>query len=370
MPFSRPTLTELRNMVAQDIEAQLPGSDALLRFSNLRITGDAQANLAHLHYGYLDYIALQSVPFTATDEYLEAWAALKRVYRKPAAQATGSVTFNGVIGAQVPAGTPLVRGDGLGYTTTSDGVVEVDGKVIVSAIADADPNSETGATGNCPVGTILTLGTAIVGMQSNGVSGLFAGGADVESTDAFRARMLYAFQNPPQGGSDPDYIIWSTEVPGVTRSWVNRNGFGAGTVVVYVMFDESEADHDGFPQGSDGTASKETRGTQATGDQLVVADYLYEVQPVTALVYVCSPIPFEVNFSIMGVPASSQDSVTQAIRDIFFAYGSPGGRVPISYVWNAISSVSGVDDFVILNPTGDIVCPAGYLPVVGTMEWS
>lgn len=369
MPFSRPTLTDLRNMVAQDIEAQLPGSDALLRFSNLHITGDAQANLAHLHYGYLDYIALQSVPFTAKDEYLEAWAALKRVYRKPAAQATGSAIFNGAPGTEVATGTPLVRGDGVEYRTTSDGVVGADGSVTVTAIANADPNGEVGANGNCRAGTIFTLGTAIAGIQSNGVASLFAGGADVESDDALRSRMLFAYQNPPQGGSDPDYIIWSGEVPGVTRSWVARNGFGAGTVVIYVMFDNSEAQHGGFPQGSDGVSSKEDRGLVATGDQLIVADYLYEVQPVTALVYVCSPIPHAVDFSIMGIPIASQDSVIQAIKDIFFAYGAPGGRVPISYIWSAISSVSGVSDFVIQSPVGDIICPTGHLPVIGEIDW-
>src|SRR5260364_179792 len=57
MPYTRPTLTELRQQVAQDL-----GVDALLRFSNLRIVGDAQAALAHLHYGYLDWIARQGVP--------------------------------------------------------------------------------------------------------------------------------------------------------------------------------------------------------------------------------------------------------------------------------------------------------------------
>ena len=239
----------------------------------------------------------------------------------------------------------------------------------VTAIANADPNGETAANGNCPVGTILTLGIAIAGIQSNGVSGLFAGGSDVELDDAFRSRMIFAFQNPPQGGSDPDYVIWSGEVSGVTRSWVARNGFGAGTVVVYVMFDEAEAQHGGFPQGSDGIASKEDRGIIATGDQLVVADYLYELQPVTALVYVCAPIPLHVDFSILGIPITSQDGVMQAIKDMFFAYGSPGGRVPISYIWSAISSVTGVKDFVIQNPVGDIICPAGSLPVVGEIDW-
>lgn len=46
MPFSRPTLTQLRNQVAQQLNAELPGADALLRFSNLRVIGDIEAALA------------------------------------------------------------------------------------------------------------------------------------------------------------------------------------------------------------------------------------------------------------------------------------------------------------------------------------
>ena len=91
MPFIRPTLTDLRNQVTQDIASGFPGADPLLRFSNLNITGVAQANMANLHYGYLDWIAKQAVPFTATDEYLEGWAALKDIYRQAATSASGTV---------------------------------------------------------------------------------------------------------------------------------------------------------------------------------------------------------------------------------------------------------------------------------------
>ncbi|STJ26665.1 baseplate J protein [Citrobacter braakii] len=87
MPYKHPTLTDLRGQVRSDIQSALPKTGGLLRFSNLKITGDVQAGLSYGHYGYLDWIAQQSTPFTATDEYLEAWAALVAVYRKPATAA-------------------------------------------------------------------------------------------------------------------------------------------------------------------------------------------------------------------------------------------------------------------------------------------
>lgn len=67
--------------------------------------------MAHLHYGYLDYMALQSNPFTATDESLAGWMALKRVYRKPASAAKSKdVKAVGAASRIIPAGTILNRG--------------------------------------------------------------------------------------------------------------------------------------------------------------------------------------------------------------------------------------------------------------------
>ncbi|HEN7343319.1 TPA: phage baseplate protein, partial [Serratia marcescens] len=58
MPFNRPTLTELRAKNRTQLQAELKKTGALLRYSNMRVLVDADAGLAHLHYGYLDYIAL------------------------------------------------------------------------------------------------------------------------------------------------------------------------------------------------------------------------------------------------------------------------------------------------------------------------
>lgn len=370
MPYARPTLTDLRNQVAQDIASALPGADALLRFSNLKITGDAQAFLAHLHYGYLDWIAKQAVPFTAADEFLEGWAALKGVFREPAAAASGVVTFTGASGTVIPAGAPLVRGDGKTFTVQSAGTISAGGTVAVTATADADPTGLTGAFGNTEVGVTMTLGQAIAGVQSNGtVSTAFVGGADIETDDSLRSRMLAAYQSPPEGGDQSDYVNWARAVPGVTRAWCTPNGFGAGTVVVYVMLDSTRSAQGGFPQGSNGVAATEPRAAAATGDQLTVANYILPIQPVTALVYVVAPTANPVPFTIKGILSAAQSLVSPAIADVFLRDGTPGGAIPIAHVWSAIAAVSGVDDFVIQSPAADITNPAGALPTVGTITF-
>jgi uncharacterized phage protein gp47/JayE len=371
MPYPRPTLTDLRNQVAQDITAALPGADALLRFSNLKITGDAQAFLAHLHYGYLDWIARQAVPFTATDEFLEGWAALKGVFRVPATSAAGGVTFTGATGSIIPAGAALVRGDGATFTVQTGATIGSGGTAAVTAIANADPTGLAGAFGNTAAGAVMTLGQAIAGVQSNGVvSTAFVGGADIETDDSLRSRMLAAYQSPPEGGDQGDYVNWARSVSGITRAWCKPNGFGAGTVVVYIMLDASRAAFNGFPQGSGGVAAGESRAATATGDQLTVANYILPIQPVTALVYVIAPTANPVAFTIKGIPSAAQSLIAAAINGVFLRDGSPGGAVPVAHIWSAIAAVSGVDDFIIVSPAADIANPAGALPTVGAITYT
>lgn len=385
MPYARPTLTDLRNQTAADIQAALPGSDPLLRFSSLNVLGRALAGLGNSQYGYTDWVAKQSNPFTATDEFLEAWAALKNVFREPATQAgfavPGQVTFPGTNGVDLPIGAQLIRGDGVTFTTTSDGVV-AGNVVVVNASTDADPTGLTGAFGNCGIGTVMTLGTAIAGIQSTGtVTTAFTGGADVELDDSLRTRMLQAYQNVPQGGSQQDYVTWAMQVNGVTRAWCNPNGFGAGTVVVYTMFDVTEAPNGGFPQGVGGVATLETRGTPtATLDLLDVANWIFPVRPATALVYSVAPSQQVINFTIAGIPGASavtRAAIASVISGIFVLYGSPlsttpgaSGTVDLSFINSAIAAIPGTAGFVITSPTSNIVGTTGQLPVLGTINYT
>lgn len=374
MPFARPLLTDLQTQVASDIASSVPGSDPLLRVANLRITGNVQAGLAHLHYGYLDWIAKQAVPWTATDEYLEAWGALKNVFRKQATAATGTVTFTGTVGMPIPAGATVVRGDGETYTTNASATIG-SGNTVTVAVTD----TVAGSNGNCAAGTAMTLGTAITGVQSGGTAAAaFTGGADVENNTAFGARVIAAFQTSPQGGAKGDYQTWALAVASVTRAWVTPNGFGTGTVVVYFMMDNAESAYNGFPQGANGVSQYDQgpggvpRGTIATGDQLAVANALISLQPVTALVYACAPIANPVNFTISGLSSSStatRNAIAAAISGVFLANGSPGGTINLSAIESAIAAIPGTSGFVITSPTGNITNATGNLPVLGTVTY-
>lgn len=373
MPYVRKTLTQLRLEVALDQAAKFPGANALLDYANLKITGEAQAGLAFLHYGYIDWLAKQAVPFTAEDEFLQGWAAIKDVFLNDPTQASGTVTFPGVDTTPLPINTPLVRADGATFHTTSAGVI-AGTTVTVSAIADADPQGQFGAFGNMSAGVVLTLGTAIPGIQSDGLTATpFTGGSDVETNDSLRNRMLIAFQSAPEIGNDGNYRKWALSVPGVTRAWVTPNGMGAGTVVVRFMMDMVNTGSNGFPVGTDGVATGETRDTPATGDQLDVANYIFPRRPVTALVYAVAPTPEAVNFIIDGISTATPEtkaSINAAVDEVFKRLGVPGGTVPLSDIEAAIASVPTAEGFILTAPPGNVTTGAGAIPVRGSMTYT
>jgi uncharacterized phage protein gp47/JayE len=327
MPFARPTLTALRNTAIQDITTSgVPGLDGLLRNAVLRVLAWCMSGLAYSVYGYIDWISREAVPFTATDEFLEAWAALIGILRKDSTPASGFAKFTGTTGLIVPLGATLTRVDGTPYTVTSEGTVDTFGDVTVGMIAAIN-----GAATDCDDGTPIALDPPIAGINAGGVTvGPTTGGADQETDDSLRTRMLAAYRAPPQGGSESDYIEWATALPGCTRAWIAPNGYGVGSVVVFVMFDEAQAAHGGFPQGTDGCAAEETNGPTAAGDQLAVAEAIWPLQPVPVLVYVAAPVPAAINVILTGLDPNTADTraaITASLGDMFLAISEVGGTV-------------------------------------------
>jgi uncharacterized phage protein gp47/JayE len=372
MPFSRPSLTELRATAVQDIVSSgVPGLDGLLRNAVLRVLAMVMAGLAYSVYGFIDWIARESVPFTATDEYLEAWAGLIAVYRKDSSPASGNgAQFSGTAGTLVPLGATLTRQDGTPYTSTAAATVDGTGVVLVPILAAVN-----GAGTNCDAGTYISLDPPIAGINSGGVITVpLTGGADQEADDEFRSRMLLKYAAPPQGGSESDYIEWATQqVPGCTRAWITPNGYGVGSVAVFVMFDDAQAAHGGFPQGTDGCAAEEVNGPTATGDQLAVAEAIWPLQPVPVLVYVAAPAAFSVNVTLAAlVPndAGTIADITASLNDMFLALGEVGGTIYPSQLYQAISLTPGVDHFTMTAPAAAVTAGAGQLPVLGTLTVS
>jgi hypothetical protein len=44
-----------------------------------------------------------------------------------------------------------------------------------------------------------------------------------KSFETWRARVMERYYWIPQGGADPDYVIWAKEIAGITRAWTLRH---------------------------------------------------------------------------------------------------------------------------------------------------
>ena len=352
--FQRPTLQQLIDRIKADFNYRLDGADANLRRSLLIVFSRVLGNLAHNQYGYLDFIARQIMPDTATDENLRRWAAIFKVEANDATKANGNATFIGENGTVIPADTLWQRRDGFEYKTTEEAVIASGSAVVPIEAVSA------GILGNTENGTTITIVSPISGLDSAAATGEITGGTDDESNESLLARLLAHIQEPPHGGSESDYNQWALSFPGVTRAWVYPNENGDGTVVVRVMMDDSYAN-----------------GIPLAGDITTIQEYIDDLRPVTANVNVAAPIADSLNFSIQlkkadGTTETSstvREAVIAELKDLIRRTAEPGGKVLKSKIEEAIAIAAGEYDHVVSVPSADVTHTTGHIAVFGTVTW-
>lgn len=350
MTFSRPTLTQLIDRVSQDLVARFPGADSALRRATLPILARVWAGALNDHYGYLDHTADQVLPDTADADGLERWASIWGLARVPSTPATGSVVLTGEDGSTVPAGTLLQRGK-VDYATLADATI-AGGVATVAAQALAP-----GAAGLVAAGRALTLISPVPGVAGLGIAaaGGLIGGADEESDEALRSRLLARLRERPRGGTISDYQQWSLEFsPRNTRVWVRPAWSGAGSVGVAFTHDN------------------EPTIIPSAGDVAALQAQLDQLRPVTAVVTVFAPTPKPINLTIHVTPdnAGVRAAVAGALTDLLFREAAPGATIDISHIHEAVSSAAGEVDHVISAPTANIACLPAELAVLGAITWT
>ena len=345
--FYRPSLKELKKSVRDDLRTRLV-TDPGLRRSDTEIQATVQAGALHGLYGYLDWQARQILPDTAEDEFLARHASLWGIYRKVASTAQGVVRLSGFVGSVIPAGTILQSPTEQDFITTAEALIEE--KSVTVAIAAV----EAGTTGNLPTGAVLSLVSPIIGVDADAVCiEDMSGGADLESMDSLRARLLERIRQPPHGGADFDYTMWALQVPGVTRAWVYPLFDGPGTVgLAFVMDDRDDP-------------------TPLPGDVAQVQAHIDALRPVTANVTVFAPAPVAFDLGIQLAPDTSsvRAAVAAEVREFLRREAEPGGTIWRSRVSETIARAIGEHHHTLFFPTDDITHGFGQIAVPGTIRW-
>jgi uncharacterized phage protein gp47/JayE len=184
-----------------------------------------------------------------------------------------------------------------------------------------------------------------------------SGGADQETDDALRTRLLARLQQAPQGGSAADYVTWALQVAGVTRAWEYGQELGAGTVTVR------------FVRDNDGTGAAIIPDA---GEVAAVQAYIDARRPVTAAVTVVAPIADVLNFTVHPVPntVDTQAAVIAELTDLLQRLATPGGTIPLSQILTAIGVAENVTDFSVTVPAADSAHATGHIAIMGTVTFT
>lgn len=364
MPYDRESLAELNRRLEQELPLAT-SSPALRRTLYLPFARALAAAVYGIH-DHLDWRTRQLFPQTCDDDILEnlhvdLW--LQGDSRNPAVAARGSATVKGTEGCVIEAGTLLNRNDGKQFAVINTEIIGTDGTATVQLIA-----LEPGKNGNTLAGDALYLANPVKGVESTITVINIEGGTDIESIDQLRQRVVESRKLGGECGKTADWVRWAKEISGVTRAWAAPKLSGAGTVTVYFVRDNDTVI---YPDAKE-------------------CDKVQKHLERTALpfgeIYVVSPQPYTVNFSIKVEPDTTEvrTAVQQALSVLiennvtpvaYDEYGelvlpAQGGVILLSHIRQAISNATGEYNHVLLSPTTDIRLPVGVLPVMGKIEWT
>jgi uncharacterized phage protein gp47/JayE len=352
LPLRDESILDVRARFDADANAGIDPSDPA--FKDLTVGGfyydvtqPAVMECARLWDFFSTEVPAVAFPAYAFGEYLDEHGITVNVPRKDGVKATGEVTFTGTNGTQIPSGTtvavpqddpdadPIIfettASDTIGNQATPNGTITIP----VQAV-------ETGPAGNVPTGAVTELLTGIEGVESVTNASAITGGADVESDELYRERILLEYANPHGAGTIADYERWALGFPPVGYVTVVPLWNGPGTVQVVVTDQEnnpvSNTVKDGLQAALDPVPG-EGRGLAPIGATVTVDT------PVLFNVDVQVELVLDEGYSIDGAAGTTDVSATieDAIRDYIDTL-PPGSDVIRNKVIEAIMLVPGVLD--------------------------
>lgn len=261
MSLETPTTRDISDQIVGHLAASLSQSIPILPKAFARVLAWVLAGLFVLLYKYAGFIFLQLFVAHASDQETEVngkkliplieWGVLLGVGRPIASTRAEHMVAVAVTNQvdSLPAGTTLLRSETrILYQTVA--AVALDAPTVqlrIKAIGDESGGDGSGAIGNLTNGDVLTFANLPPNVASQvTVVSQVTTGADAETTDAYRARIVRRVQRRPQGGAYADYQAWGEEVEGIVAIYPYAGD--PGEVDIYVEASEaSSGSPDGIP---------------------------------------------------------------------------------------------------------------------------
>lgn len=284
-------------------------------------------------YVHQQWVLRQYFAQTADWDYLILLAQqLAGMTPKRATLASGTVTATGTVGAVIPAGAQLTH-NGETWTVTEDVVISGDGTAALLVVA-----TNAGSIGNLSPSSNLSFISAPAGVVSNATVIAVGGGADNESLEELRSRLLFAIANPEGTGTVADLKRWALEVEGVTGAYVYPRRRGLGTADICIVSAGSLPSPELCQAVSDHIESK----APAQGDRVVFA-------PDVVVVDFIIKVAISNTTALIDVTARIDAALTA-----FFDAFEPGGSLIRAQVEALIMSLDGVVDVNLVEPSANV----------------
>lgn len=302
-------------------------------------------------YVQADWVVRQAFPQTAEGEYLDRHAQLRGLERKPAVAAEGTVRFTAWEALDsdrdIPEGTVCMTAGLIRFETTQAAVLAAG-----TLTADVPVRALTpGEAGNVSAGAIVSMAVAPVGISACTNQSPCAGGADGETDEALRERVLESFKRLPNGANSAFYQQGALSFDQVAAAAVIPRPRGVGSV------DVVPATMAGLP-----------------GEELLaeLEDYFEQRREIAVDVQVRAPETVTVNIAVEVEPEKGRDKaqvlagVEETIRS-WFTGRLLGQRILLARLGSLIYGCDGVANYAITAPAADVAVEEDQLPVLGTL---
>ena len=321
MNITTPSTQAISDNIVAQISASIVQSVPLLPRAFIRVLAKALAGVFTLLYRYASWSLTQLFVAYASDQDtvingrvinpLTEWGRLIGV-GDPEAATQAELLVNLPVTVQtgsLPSGSQfLFASSGVVYLSMVAVALNASTvQVRIKAASDQSGGDGSGSIGNLQVGDTVNLANPLPNVSNAAtVTSVPVSGADAETTDAYRARIIKRFQAKPQGGAYADYRVWGLTVPGIVNVYPYTSAT-PGIVDVYV-----EA-----TPASSGSAD----GIPTSGQLLLVAgaieqdvNGLASNRPANALVFPHAIARTSFNFTITGLSASDLAGAKAAIE--------------------------------------------------------